>query len=401
MHAHMRKSSLLVLFLTIFVDLLGFGIVIPLLPFYARHYGASGWLVGATVAVYSLMQFFFSPVWGRLSDRIGRRPVMLISLTGGVIGYTAFAFSTSLAMLFASRVIAGIAAANIGTAQAYVADSTTSENRARGMGLIGAAFGLGFILGPPLGGLLAALGMGFGWSGNFLPGLVASGLSATALLIAFFVLGESKKPGSAVRAGLPPQFDRKIWGHVLNTRVLALVLLTMFLTILAFAGMETTVTLYGKERFNFTPRDFGYFFGFMGVIVAGIQGGLIGRLSRAFGEKTLVVAGAASLGLGLAAIPLIDTPWMLVPVAFLVAVGQGLTYPSLTSLVTKVSPAEEHGSMLGIASSVGSLSRMVGPVLGGVLYDAAGGRGAFFGGALISAVAVVVAVAMRRSGAET
>jgi DHA1 family tetracycline resistance protein-like MFS transporter len=326
---------------------------------------------------------------------------MLISLSGSVIGYAVFAFSHSLTMLFVSRIVAGIAAANIGTAQAYVADSTTAENRAKGMGLIGASFGLGFILGPPMGGLLADLGMGFGWGGNLLPGLVASGLSATALIIAFFVLGESKKPGSAVRTGLPPQFDRKIWGHVFNTRVLALVLLTMFLTILAFAGMETTVTLYGKERFNFTPKDFGYFFGFMGVIVAAVQGGLIGRLSRKFGEKSLVVAGAASLGLGLAAVPLVTNPWMLVPVAFLVAIGQGFTYPSLTSLVTKVSPAEEHGSMLGIASSVGSLARMVGPVLGGVLYDAAGGRGAFFGGALLSAIAVVVAIAMRRSPSPT
>src|SRR5437762_11053283 len=153
----MRKASLLVLFLTVFIDLVGFGMVIPFLSFYAREYGARGVTVGAVVGIYSIMQFFFAPVWGRLSDRIGRRPVILISLTASCIGYFLFAISRSLTLLFVSRIIAGAGGASIGTAQAYIADSTTEENRAKGMGLIGAAFGMGFILGPPLSGLLASL----------------------------------------------------------------------------------------------------------------------------------------------------------------------------------------------------------------------------------------------------
>jgi DHA1 family tetracycline resistance protein-like MFS transporter len=154
----MRRSSLLVLFLTVFIDLIGFGMVIPFLSFYAREYGASGIAVGAVVGIYSIMQFFFAPVWGRLSDRVGRRPILLVSLVASTSGYLLFAFSRSLTVLFASRIVAGAGGANIGTAQAYIADSTTSEQRAKGMGLIGAAFGMGFILGPPLSGFLSAFG---------------------------------------------------------------------------------------------------------------------------------------------------------------------------------------------------------------------------------------------------
>src|SRR5690242_19231593 len=187
----MKRSSLLVLFLTVFIDLIGFGMVIPFLSFYAREYGASGTTVGAVVGIYSIMQFFFAPIWGRLSDRIGRRPVILISLTASCAGYFLFGVAHSLFVLFASRVIAGIGGGNIGTAQAYIADTTTLENRAKGMGLIGAAFGMGFILGPPLSGILSAIGIRHGLPGNLLPGAVAASLSFLALTIALFVLVES------------------------------------------------------------------------------------------------------------------------------------------------------------------------------------------------------------------
>src|SRR3954468_5859210 len=172
----MKKTSLAVLFLTVFIDLIGFGMVIPFLSFYAREYGASGTTVGMIVGIYSIMQFFFAPVWGRLSDRIGRRPVMLISLTASCTGYFLFGFAHGLTLLFASRIIAGAGGANIGTAQAYIADTTTPENRAKGMGLIGAAFGMGFIMGPPLSGILSAIGIHHHLPGNLLPGLAAAAL---------------------------------------------------------------------------------------------------------------------------------------------------------------------------------------------------------------------------------
>ena len=392
----MRRSSLLVLFLTVFIDLIGFGMVIPFLSYYASEYGASGTTVGAVVGIYSIMQFFFAPVWGRLSDRIGRRPVLLISLTASCAGYFLFGFARHLWVLFASRVIAGAGGANIGTAQAYIADTTTPEERAKGMGLIGAAFGLGFILGPPLSGILSDIGIKHGMHGNLLPGLVAGSLSFSALLLAFFVLGESKRPDTKVRAALPPQFDRRVWAEIGHHALLALIMLTLFFQLLAVAGMETSVTLHARDRFHFQQIDLAYFFLFMGVIVAGIQGGLIGRLAKAVGEKTLVMIGTASYTLGLALVPGVWRVPTLYVVAFFIAVGTGLCYPSLTSMVTKASPPEEHGSMLGISTAVGSLARFIGPIFMGTLYDLAHARGAFYGGAALTGIAFLLSIWMRR-----
>jgi MFS transporter, DHA1 family, tetracycline resistance protein len=392
----MKKTSLAVLFLTVFIDLIGFGMVIPFLSFYAREYGANGTTVGMVVGIYSIMQFFFAPVWGRLSDRIGRRPVILISLTASCIGYFLFAFSRSLTLLFLSRIIAGAGGANIGTAQAYIADKTTSENRAKGMGIIGAAFGMGFILGPPLSGVLSHVGTKHGMAGNLLPGFVAGSLSFAALLIAFFVLGESKPPDLRPRSGIPPQFDKRVWQGLATHGLLLAIIATIFITLLAVAGMETSVTLHARDRFNFTQLDLSWFFLFMGVIVAGIQGGLIGKLAKRFGEKALIAAGAASFTIGLAFVPLVWRVPLLYVVAFFIAVGQGLTYPSLTSLLTKASPSSEHGSMLGLASGIGSLARFIGPIWCGFLYDLAQARGAFYGSAILTAIAFIIALRMRK-----
>jgi MFS family permease len=392
----MRKVSLFVLFLTVFIDLIGFGMVIPFLPFYAREYGASGLAVGAVVGVYSIMQFFFAPIWGRLSDHIGRRPVILLSLTASCVGYLLFAVSRSYRLLFISRVIAGAGGANIGTAQAYIADSTTPENRAKGMGLIGAAFGLGFILGPPLSGLLASVGLHRGLAGNLLPGAAATALSLLALIIALFALAESKAPNTAVRSAVPPQFDRAVWQGMAQHAILVAIMSALFMTLLAVAGMETSVTLFARDRFQFTQLDLAWYFLFMGVIVAVIQGGLIGRLAKLLGEKALVAIGTASFTIGLVLVPTIYRVALLYIVAFFVAIGQGLTYPSLTSLITRATPATEHGSMLGLASGIGSLARFFGPIVSGILYDVAGARGAFYGGAFFTLIAFAMAMWMRR-----
>jgi MFS family permease len=392
----MRRSSLLVLFLTVFIDLIGFGMVIPFLSFYAREYGASGVMVGAVVGVYSIMQFFFAPVWGRLSDRIGRRPVILISLTASCAGYLLFGLAHSLAVLFASRLIAGAGGGNIGTAQAYIADTTSPAERARGMGLIGAAFGMGFILGPPLSGVLSAVGIRHHLAGNLLPGLAAAALSLTALMIALFVLPESKAPDTSVRSAVPPQFDRRVWASMAHHRLLAAVIGALFLTLLAVSGMETSVTLHARDRFHFRQIDLAYFFLFMGVIVAVIQGGLIGRLAKALGERTLAAIGAASFTVGLVMVPWAARVPLLYVVAFFVAVGQGLSYPSLTALVSKAAPASEQGSMLGLASGIGSLARFLGPIVSGAFYDLAQARGAFYSGAAITFSAFVVTLLLRR-----
>jgi MFS family permease len=392
----MRKSSLLVLFLTVFIDLIGFGMVIPFLPFYAREYGASGTTVGAVVGIYSIMQFFFAPVWGRLSDRVGRRPVILISLTASCVGYFLFGVAHSLVFLFASRIIAGAGGANIGTAQAYIADTTTPENRAKGMGLIGAAFGMGFILGPPLSGILSSVGIHHGYSGNLIPGMAASALSLCALMIALFVLAESKPPDATVRTGIPPQFDRRVWSEMSHHKMLLAIMVSLFLTLLAVAGMETSVTLHARDRFHFQQIDMAYLFLFMGVIVAVIQGGLIGRLARAVGERSLVAIGAAAFTIGLVMVPSVYRVSLLYLIAFFIAIGQGLCYPSLTSMVTKASPSKEHGSMLGLAAGVGSLARFLGPIVSGFFYDVAKAQGAFYAGTLLTGAAFAVALWMRR-----
>jgi MFS family permease len=386
----MRKTSLLVLFLTVFIDLIGFGMVIPFLSFYAREYGASGVVVGAVVGVYSIMQFFFAPIWGRLSDRIGRRPVILISLTASCIGYLLFGFARQLWVLFASRIIAGAGGANIGTAQAYISDVTAPEERARGMGLIGAAFGMGFILGPPLSGILSAVGTHHGMHGNLLPGLVAAGLSFSALALAFFVLAESKPATITPRSSVPPQFDVRIWRDMAQHALLLATMSALFLTLLAVSGMETSVTLHARDRFNFRQIDLAYFFLFMGVIVAVIQGGLIGRFARKVGEKSLILIGAMSFTIAFAAVPSIWRVPLLYGVAFFIAIGQGLTYPSLTSLVSKAAPENERGSMLGLATAVGSLARFLGPVVSGFLYDLAGVRGAFYGAAVLTLISFII-----------
>jgi DHA1 family tetracycline resistance protein-like MFS transporter len=391
-----RRSSLLVLFLIVFIDLIGFGMVIPFLSYYAREYGASGLTVGAVVGIYSIMQFFFAPVWGRLSDRVGRRPVLLVSLTASFTGYLLFAFTRSLTVLFASRVIAGIGGANIGTAQAYIADSTTPDNRAKGMGLIGAAFGLGFILGPPMSGILSEAGARRGLPGNLLPGLVAAGLSFTAFLVALSVLKESRSPDLVPRSGLPPQFDRRIWKEIAGSGILASLMAGLFLTLLAVAGMEISVTLHGRERFGFRQLDMAYLFLFMGAIVATIQGGLIGRVVKKIGEVGVIIVGSAAFTLGFLLIPSIWRVPLLYVVALFIAIGQGLCYPALTSLVSKVAPDSERGSLLGLATSVGSLARFLGPLMAGYLYDLAGAAGAFYGGAVLMTCALVIALRMRR-----
>lgn len=391
------RASLLVLFLTIFIDLLGFGIVIPLVPYYARQFATSGAVIGAVVAVYSLMQFIFSPIWGRVSDRIGRRPILLISLAGSVAGYVVFAYAYNLTWLIIARVMDGISGANIGTAQAYIADVTTPENRAKGMGLIGAAFGLGFILGPPLGGILASWGESRGYAQNFFPGVVAAALSLIAFLLAWFFLGESRPKDLAPSRGRLPQFDPEIWRFIRTHPLLPYLLSAVFLIIFAFAGMETSVTLHGRERFGLTARQLGYFFGLMGVVVATIQGGLIGRLTRRFGERALIIFGAIVLFSGLALVPSVYRIGLLYPVAVLIAMGQGLCHPSLTSLVSRSAPAREQGSILGFSSSMGSLARMTGPFLTGVMYDAYASRGAFYTAAASVLAAFLIALRIRRS----
>ena len=380
------------LFLIVFVDLVGFGLVIPLLPFYALRLDASPLQVTLLLAVYSLMQLFTAPLWGRLSDRIGRRPVLVTSMAASVLAYLWIGSATALWMLFAARALAGACAGNIAAAQAYIADITKPEERAKGMGLIGAAFGLGFIIGPALGGLLA--GNDPATADVQTPAWVAAGLSCLALCGVALLLPESL-PRDRRRAELPPSRLAAVLG-VLQRPVLSRLILTFFLVILAFAGMESTFALWALGQFGWGPRQVGYIFAYVGVLSAILQGGLIGRLARSFGEERLLLGGLGLIGIGLITMPLAhNLPVLLLATAAL-ALGMGLTQPSLNSLISRRAGREEQGEVLGVSQSAGSLSRVLGPAAAGFFFAEFGRNAPFLWGAALVAAAFLLALKLTR-----
>jgi MFS transporter, DHA1 family, tetracycline resistance protein len=347
------RRTLTTLFLIVFTDLIGFGIVIPLLPLYAEHHRPAGWVLGLLMASFSAMQFVFAPVLGRLSDRVGRRPVLLVSLAGSVAGYTMFALAHSMAMLFASRLLAGVCGANIATAQAVIADTTPPEGRAKGMGLIGAAFGLGFIAGPALAGLLLQLGPSA-------PGWGAAACSVAALAMAFAFLPETRTPSTepaAARFASPLARLTSGWSN----RRLAPLLALGLLVITGFAGFEVTFAQFLHGRLALPHDRVSFMFVYVGVLAAVVQGGLMGRLSRRFGEARLVLAGLLAIGIGCSALAATHHLATLLAVLVVVSFGAGVVTPSLTSLVSRTAGTADQGAALGAFQSVGSLARVVGP----------------------------------------
>ena len=381
-HASQSRSLLTIIFVTVFVDLLGFGIVLPLLPYYAQQFHASGVAAGALIAVYSAMQFICAPLWGRLSDRIGRRPVILVSLAGSTLSYLLFALANGVGVLFLSRILAGIAGANIPVAQAFIADITSERERARGMGLIGAAFGLGFVFGPAIGGLLAHYG-------HYAPGLAATAICGLNLIAAFWRLPESLAPAHRHRA--PAAHPWAQLRDALRRPLLAVLLFLFAAAVFSFATMETTFSLLCATTYAMSPAAIYWLFGYMGVMTSVMQGGLIGRLSQRVDEAHLVVAGTALLALGLGATPFTPPVAPLLLALAAIAFGQGLASPVLSSLISKTSQRQEHGGVLGISQSVGSLARILGPLWGGVLFDYAGPSGPYVTTAALMVVATVVA----------
>ena len=376
-----RQASLGILFLVVFVDLLGFGIVLPLLPYYAREFQASGVTVGMLVAIYSAMQLLFAPLWGRWSDRIGRRPVILISLAGSTISYLLFGLADGIGLLFVSRLLAGVAGANISVAQAFIADTTTDAERARGMGMIGAAFGLGFIFGPVIGGVLAHYG-------HHAPGLAASAICGLNFLAAWWRLPESLPPERRhiTAAGSP---WRPLAAAMAQPRG-ALPLLLFATAVFTFATMETTLSLLCATRFHLSPPQIYWLFGFLGLTTTVTQGGLIGRLAQRIDEPSLALIGTALLALGMAATPFAPPAWRLLLALAAIAVGQGITSPVLASLISKSGAQHASGSVMGVSQSAGSLARILGPLWGGVAFERLGPGGPFVTTAALLALVLAV-----------
>jgi MFS transporter, DHA1 family, tetracycline resistance protein len=371
-------SNMPVLFLIVLIDLIGFGLVIPLLPFYAERFTATPQQVTVLLATYSAMQMLTAPIWGRLSDRVGRRPVLVASMSAASLAYLWLAFADSLWMLFAARALAGACAGNIAAAQAYIADVTPPEKRARGMGMIGAAFGVGFIIGPAVGGAVA--GHNLASADLHTPGLIACGLSLVALLGVIVVLKESLPAGLAPR---PRKSRIAALRDALARPALARLLVVFFLAILAFGGMEATFALWAMAQFGWGPAQIGYLFTYIGVLSAVTQGGLIGRLTARFGEEKLLIAGLMLIALGLLAIPAAhDLPVLVVAVSCL-ALGMGAMQPSLNSLISRRAGAEEQGEIMGVAQSVASLSRVLGPLFAGALFAGLGRNSPFLAGMVL------------------
>jgi MFS transporter, DHA1 family, tetracycline resistance protein len=373
----MKKPSLLVIFLTVFLDLVGFGIVLPLLPIFAKTLAASGLVIGLLMASFSAMQFIFAPVWGRLSDRIGRRPVLLVSTAGSAISYAIFAVGSgqtgqaALVLLFVSRAFAGICGANITVAQAYIADITPPEERSKKMGLVGMAFGLGFIFGPALGGL----GLKFG--GITAPGWIAAALCGVNFLFAFARLPESWQPGANAVAQRPRWEQVK---HTLQRPGIGLLVLVFFLATFSFACFETTLGLLVSLNFGLKFETIKgvvhtfddkvmYLYTFCGLVGALVQGGPLGRAVKKFGEPTLIALSLGLVALSLGVLPFVKTWPLLIGALAMLAIGSSLTRPPVFGMLSQLTPADEQGATLGVAQSAGSLARIFGPIFAATLFD--------------------------------
>lgn len=361
------SGPLILIFVTIFIDLIGFGMVIPILPFYSQTepFMASPFVIGLLVASYSWMQFFFAPVLGTLSDRYGRRPVLFVSLLGSALGYFVIGFANTLVLVFVGRIISGITGGSISTAQAYIADVTTKENRARGMGLFGAAFGLGFILGPALAGVLSKYGIQ-------VPFYFAAVLSLLNAVAVYFILPESLVPGHRIT-------DEPRKGHIaealetLRDPQFRMIATTYFLLITAFSIMTYAFVLFTEFTFGYNAEQNGYLFAYVGAISIIMQGVVFGVAAKRFGESRLAVFGCLVLAASLFVMPYSspETGGLagLLAVSAFLSFGNAFATPALNSLASKNAAAHQQGRAMGVMQSGASLARALGPTIGGVLLN--------------------------------
>lgn len=368
------------MFLTVFIDLIGFGIVIPLLPLYSERFGATGFTAGLLLTSYSLMQFFFAPMWGRLSDKIGRRPVLLISLAISAIGYCVWGAANSLEMLFVSRIIAGFGNANLAVAQAYIADVTPEEYRSQGMGMIGAAFGLGFVLGPAIAGIACS----FGLAPNML-GYIAAAFSLIDLVVTAMLLPEPEKRQASSHN--PFSLGAGFYFSTLANRKYSLCFFITFIATFAFANMETTLVLLTNQYYGFTMAQNSYLFVGLGLVMVFIQGFLIRKIGKVYPDNWLISVGTGLIAIGLILTPITHNFFVLCVALIILATGSGINNPSNSSLLSKLAPADSTGGVMGIGQSMSTLGRILGPAVGGYLFDKAGAASPYWLGAGVMFVA--------------
>ncbi len=392
------RSPLLVLFLTVFIDMVGFGIIIPVLPLYAEGFHASPVAIGWLTGIYSGMQIIFTPVLGKLSDRFGRRPVLMLSLAGTALGFVLMGLAHSLLLLFVARIISGITGGNISIPQAYIADVTTPETRSKWMGMIGAAFGLGFTFGPMLGGVMSRVS----YSAPF---FVAALLAAGNVILLYFILPESLPKEHRAKAHEDAslfEVFRHGTGWLFGT-----VVATYFFLVAGFTIMTTFFALFTERRFGYDAHANGYLFGFIGIVTVIVQGGLIGRLVRIFGERALARAGLFVTALSLALLPVCSNlTWLLVACLGL-SLGSGFASPPLNGLASQLVDQSWQGRALGVLQSAGSTARLLGPLLGGwlLMFDlhkplSQYGRTPFFAASLLCGIGGVLAFCLQKPAAD-
>lgn len=389
-----NKASLTIIFATVFIDLMGFGILIPILPTFAsKELGISDFSIGLIVAIYSLMQFFFNPVLGKLSDRIGRRPLILITLLLTAVSYTIFSFATSFLILFLSRMLAGLGGSNISVAQAYIADITSKEERSRGMGLIGAAFGLGFLFGPLIGALLSQYGYA-------VAGFGSAGFSLIAFIFALFFLPESIKTQSKKDKFNPRFFDISYAKKVLQYPSLGLLIILFFIIVFSMANIYGTFALLGYKVYGFTDQQNGILFGFSGLTAALVQGVLMKYFSK-YKEKNVILTGSLFMMIGLALMPYGINFTGVAIIISIFSIGTGVLQPIILSMISKLSPDKEQGAILGLNQSFSAFARVLGPLWGGFAYDYLGYQFPFITGAVFTFITFLLAYFLLQNERKT
>jgi len=382
-----RRSPLFLMALTILIDFTGFGLILPSLPFWAQHLGANALEVGLIITVYALAQFLFTPVLGSLSDHYGRKPIITISLLIEAASLALTALAGSLPLLLAARFVGGIGASNIGSAQAVVSDITTPQERAKGMGLIGAAIGLGFVIGPALAGILSPLGQAVPF---WVAGAVA--LLNALLVLCFFPETHKQRAstGMQLHAGWAALFSG--WRNAFRQRTIARLVGINFLFTVAFTAMEAIFALFSQHTFGWGAVQNGYVFTYIGVLIVIMQGGLVGQLVKRWNEQRVMIGGLVLLGIGLILLAFsTQIAWLLLTLAIL-SIGDGAVTPTVSTLLSFSSVADAQGETLGFAQGMAGLARVIGPLLAGLLYDRIGAGIPFIAGGILGILAVLLAL---------
>lgn len=399
----MKQYALLTIYMTVFLDILGFGIIIPLLPFYAQKFGADATMIGLLMSANAVAQFLFNPVWGRFSDKFGRRPVMLLTVFGSAVAYALFGFADSIFLLFVSRILSGVTGATIGVAQSFIADLTTKENRSKVLGQLGAAFGMGFVFGPALSGFLASpelylKSVNYGIDLRFLaeysysmPGYVAGGLALINFIMVYLFLPESNSNAKTEKKDRKA-FDWQAFSLVMKNNEMILLIGIQFISMVSLSNLFATFSLFLQKKFNYGIYESSLIFAYFGLCSAFIQGFLVGKLVKRFNEGRLLAISALFLTIGLSLISYMPNIYLILLSATIIFFGNGIINPCLTSLITQRANDNQTGVTLGVSQSVGSLARIFGPLWGGFIFQAWGYHYPYITGGILAALSFIMSL---------